>query len=304
MKMDLVCMGGGVKLPALAGAYSTLIDKGFTLSHTCGTSAGAIMSSIALAGYTPTEINNIILDTDFNRFLDGRGIKLFNLLYYNGIHRGDNFHAYIKELLDAKGIKEFGDVKYDSHDKKYQYRLKVIASDISNSKIVVLPDDLQDYGIDPDKFEIAKAVRCSMSIPFFFRPMKISRSIIVDGGCISNFPIWAFDSEDEPNHPTFGLSLYTNRDRKPQKTNNPVRLTKALLDSMLQSHDKQFIHPGDFLNRIISIPVGDTGPVDFGLSNEKKAWLYKQGYDAATDFLKEWSWPKYKRWAINSRSRS
>lgn len=35
----------------------------------------------------------------------------------------------------------------------------------------MLPDDLVLYGIEPDSFEVAKAVRMSCSIPYFFDPV-------------------------------------------------------------------------------------------------------------------------------------
>ena len=48
--------------------------------------------------------------------------------------------------------------------------LKVLASDITNKKLIILPDDLPNYEIDPMEFEISKAVVMSMSIPFYFFP--------------------------------------------------------------------------------------------------------------------------------------
>ena len=304
MKFDLCCQGGGSKIPALAGGYEAIVNHGFTLSHAIGTSAGAIMAAIAVAGYTTLEIKNILLNTEFSSFLDGGRLKLYNILVHNGIYKGDKLYHFIDDLLKNKGITTFGDLKYDHYDPKYQYRFKAVTCDVTNSKIAIFPDNLPDYGINPDTFEVAKAIRCSISIPFWFRPIKISRSMFVDGGVGSNYAIWAFDSEDEPSHPTFGLSLYTNQDSAPKKTNNPIRLTKALLATMLQSHDKQFIRPDDFINRTISIPVGDTSPIDFGLSQEKKQWLFNQGTIAANNFLDQWSWNRYKRWCVNSRSRN
>ena len=55
----------------------------------------------------------------------------------------------------------------------------------------------------------------SMSIPIFFKPWRWrseladdrSEHLIVDGGVLSNFPVWLFDSEGEPPWPTFGLML-------------------------------------------------------------------------------------------------
>ena len=55
--------------------------------------------------------------------------------------------------------------------------------------------------MDPDELEIAAAVRMSMSIPIFFDPVVYNgppqprrAALIVDGGLLSNFPVWLFDS--------------------------------------------------------------------------------------------------------------
>ncbi|PJI08961.1 MULTISPECIES: patatin-like phospholipase family protein [Clostridium] len=62
---------------------------------------------------------------------------------------------------------------------------------------MILPDDLRKYNIDPMEFSIAKAVRMSCSIPLYFTPYILKNtspySFIVDGGLLSNFPIWIFD---------------------------------------------------------------------------------------------------------------
>ena len=69
----------------------------------------------------------------------------------------------------------------------------------------MLPDDLVRYRlrgkpglIDPDEFKIARAARMSMSIPYVFEPVELEHkdrgpSAIIDGGTISNFPVWLFD---------------------------------------------------------------------------------------------------------------
>ena len=72
--------------------------------------------------------------------------------------------------------------------------------------MLVLPRDAREYlGIDPDELEIARAVRMSMSIPMFFDPVvhrnptdTSDEHVIVDGGLLSNFPIWLFDSPAGP----------------------------------------------------------------------------------------------------------
>ena len=75
--------------------------------------------------------------------------------------------------------------------------------------MLVLPGDAAQLGIDPDELEIATAVRMSMSIPVFFKPVTMDGHEIVDGGLLSNFPIWLFDTDTgiTPSFPTFGLLL-------------------------------------------------------------------------------------------------
>ena len=83
----------------------------------------------------------------------------------------------------------------------------MIASDISARELLVLPRDAGSSASDPDELEVALAVRMSMSIPIFFEPVRIENPetnhehVIVDGGMLSNFPVWLFDSGDQEEPP-------------------------------------------------------------------------------------------------------
>src|SRR5207302_3819340 len=85
------------------------------------------------------------------------------------------------------------------------------------NELMILPQDVAKLGLEPDDFEVALAVRMSISIPYFFMPVKIAekprkhgRHWVVDGGLLSNFPIRYFDSPpgETPPWPTFGLPLW------------------------------------------------------------------------------------------------
>ena len=108
----------------------------------------------------------------------------------------------MRDLLAAKGVETFAQLKTEWDDPKYAYRLQVIASDVSARELLVLPRDAAKLGIAPDELEVALAVRMSMSIPIFFEPVRIENPetnhehVIVDGGMLSNFPVWLFDSGD------------------------------------------------------------------------------------------------------------
>ena len=56
--------------------------------------------------------------------------------------------AWIAQKLAAKGVVTFRDIPTDS--------LSIITSDITNGKLVVLPNDLQTYGIDPLSFPLQR----------------------------------------------------------------------------------------------------------------------------------------------------
>jgi len=43
----------------------------------------------------------------------------------------------------------------------------------TDRRLLILPGDLAALGYDPDIFSISRAVRMSMSIPFFFEPVKL-----------------------------------------------------------------------------------------------------------------------------------
>ena len=56
----------------------------------------------------------------------------------------------------------------------------------------------------------------SMSIPFFFEPVVHKKSYFVDGGILSNFPVWLFDSPGIPEWPTFGFKFIEPEYNRPQ----------------------------------------------------------------------------------------
>jgi NTE family protein len=119
----------------------------------------------------------------------------------------------LRKILAVKGKHTFKDLIIDEFRDAptYRYKLQVIAADVSRGKMLVLPRDIRDYGIAPDDLDIALAVRMSMSIPFFYEPVTLhlggtgKECFIVDGGVLSNFPIYLFDDgSPDPPWPTFG----------------------------------------------------------------------------------------------------
>jgi NTE family protein len=312
MKFDCVLEGGGTKIPALVGALYGIEKNGFEPSHLAGTSAGSIVASLRAAGFTPEEMKDIVLHINFKDFLDGDGWgrKAYNVFTHRGIYKGEYFYEYMKKLLAEKGVKTFKDLL--SHDpadhgnQRYRWRLKVFAADISLERLVTLPDDASLYGMEPDDVEVAWAVRTSMSIPFFFYPIKAGKSYLVDGGLISNFPIWLWDSYVEaPTWPTFGLLLDEKDPPSKDQPNKigfwPHEFFMAMFRTSMKANDRRFIRPDDFEQRTIKIDTLGVGTIDFNLSAERKEALFHSGHKAAQEFLSDWSFEKYVEWAKKIR---
>jgi NTE family protein len=317
--VDLVCEGGGVKGIGLAGAFSVLEERGYTPQNVAGTSAGAITAALIAAGYSSSELKEVIFGLDFRRFEDkdwedripvvGRALSI---MVEEGVYKGDDFLHWIRELLAAKDIHTFADLKTDWVDPKYSSRLQVIASDVTARKLLVLPRDAPELGYERDELEVALAVRMSMSIPIFFKPVKVRNRktnhehVIVDGGMLSNFPVWVFDCEDAetPDWPTFGLLLVepdprvplSERIPKPEHAPRGVRglvdLVSGMLHTMMEAHDRLYLEKAEYA-RTIPIPTLGVHTTEFDISRERAEELYESGRSAAEKFLETWNFEAY-----------
>ncbi|MBT2618132.1 MULTISPECIES: patatin-like phospholipase family protein [unclassified Bacillus (in: firmicutes)] len=293
MIIDGVFSGGGIKGYGLVGALQELEEKGFVFHRTAGTSAGSIIAAFVAAGYTGKEMEKFFLDIDLSGLLDKRRGLLpipfakWLLLYWKlGLYKGNALEAWVASKLAERNVVTFKDVRPKS--------LRIITSDISNGKLVVLPDDLPNYGIDPSAFPVAKAVRMSCSIPYFFEPVKLnvgkSKFLFVDGGVLSNFPMWLFNSDQvRKERPVIGLRLSVDEIWKPHEVDNAVELFSALFKTMKDAHDARYISK-KHVHNIVFIPMKGISAMDFNLNDEKKGELINNGRQCTKEFLKKWTY--------------
>ncbi|MBP1989065.1 patatin-like phospholipase family protein [Paenibacillus eucommiae] len=307
MKINGVFEGGGVKGIALAGAVSAAMDQGYEFDKVAGTSSGSIVAAFLAAGYKGEEMRNMILQTPFSMFLQRSWIfdtktvgPIVRLLFKKGLYSGEALENWVYQKLLAKGIRTFGDLKH--------VPIKIIASDISQGKLLVLPDDIAQYGIDPLKFSVAKAVRMSTSIPYFFDPVMIRKApqatdsrdsfrdefvYIVDGGLLSNFPLWVFDEDHERcGTPAIGFQLVGKVETKTHHIKGPFSMLEALFGTMLNAHDERYIEKRNIF-RTVKIPAIGVSNTEFNLSKEKSLELYDQGYKASEIYFKRWTVQMY-----------
>ncbi|WP_410514680.1 patatin-like phospholipase family protein [Paenibacillus sp. BR2-3] len=311
MEINAVFEGGGVKGISLAGAVQAAEQAGATFRRVAGTSSGSIVAALLAAGLSGEEMSVIIRGTSFSAFL--KRAPIFNTAYVGpalrvllkkGLYSGEALESWVRGILQKKGIVTFRDLPPG--------KLSIIVSDITNGRIVVLPDDLKDYGITPDQFEVAKAVRMSCSIPYFFDPVMLRLSgeaakgksfaeqfvYTVDGGLLSNFPMWLFDDKEQGKAgatmkglgvriPTVGFQMIGKTDPQPHRITGPFTMLQALVGTMLSAHDERYIEQEKFV-RTVKIPTLGIGTTQFEITKLQSDALYAAGLKAGEAFFREW----------------
>lgn len=320
---DLVLSGGGVKGIGLVGAVVALMEAGYQIPRVSGTSAGSIVGAILAAGYdqlTPEEVRHLTMTVPYRKFLDPGPVEripllgpAWGLLSEQGVYKGDFAHEWIRSELKNLGVSTFGDLAIDDEYvlPERRYRLVVTVADVTTGQLVRLPWDYRRlYGLDPDEQLVADAVRASMSIPFFFRTVKLTSaggltSTLVDGGMLSNFPIDSFDRPDgkPPRWPTFGITVLPNLPQGNDKVIPALRplhwfggptLLEDLITTMIVGRDQAYLNQPWVSARAIRVDSTDVGFLDFDISREQMEALYQKGYEAAQAFLSTWNWTQYR----------
>lgn len=305
MRIHAVFEGGGVKGIALAGAVRAAEESGASFERVAGTSSGAIVASLIAAGYRGEELRDIIEEVPFPRLVDGavgRGgarslAPLLRFLFRKGLFSARPLEDWIGGLLAAKGVRVFADLP--------EGRLRVVASDITDGRMIVLPDDLPKYGVEAASFPVAKAVRMSAGIPYFFEPAVLGerRNVVVDGGLLSNLPLWLFDRENDvpprdgmpaKRVPVIGFQLVGKNDPTPRRITGPLSMLHALVSTMLEAHDERYIEQTNRF-RTVKIPTLGVRTTQFDLPRETALRLYQSGYEAGRRFFERWSLVGYQK---------
>ena len=336
---DLALEGGGVKGIGLVGAILVLDEAGYRFRGVAGTSAGAIaaclVASITKAGAPMTGLRELMGSMRFSdfmpegrlhRFLDHQGGKVGSLVadaavlsHRMGVYSGDYLAEWLTPKLADLGVRTFEDLRLPDDDPGrslpdgHDYRLVVHTSDITRGQLVRLPWDYPMYGWDPQGMDVVRAVRASMSIPFFFEPVTFDaqsadvevpapdgRSVTqhyeggsvtwVDGGMLRNFPIHAFDRADGgvPRWPTIGIKLSSLTTRFPPTEACAHAMTEAVhcLRTMMNEWDSYAVS-ATTAGRTIFVDNGGLTATDFDLTPDQQTMLFLNGVGAATRFVIE-----------------
>lgn len=322
---DLILEGGGMKGIGLVGAVLRLMRAGYRFQRLGGTSAGAIVAAFVAAGADERKLAEIMGRLDYARVRDRTAPRIpvisegTSLLRTAGFYEGDYIHRFLEDELERLGKTTFGQLKQadggaDSElPRHHRYKLVVMATDITRGRLLRLPWDYGELGKDPDSERIADAVRASISIPFYFKPVVErneatgEETTLVDGGVLSNFPIAIFDRTDrrKPRWPTLGVKVIPQLPAStaelfpgmPRVLNSlpPVQLLEQTLATAIVGHDQTYVSRPCVERRTIPVDTSAVGIVEFDASEAQREALRASGESAAEEFLDGWSWRAWKR---------
>lgn len=191
-KIGLVLSGGGAKGFAHIGVLKALEENNIKVDYITGTSMGALIGALYSAGYTPDQIEKLVLDINWQETfndspnftdipIDQRSLmKNYNLsLKYDnslnfalpkGIRNTQKIYLTLKNLLwNVEQTRDF---------KKLPIPLEIIATDLNTGKAKAF-----------NSGDLAQVITASISIPTIFDPVVINGNYYVDGLLSRNFPV-------------------------------------------------------------------------------------------------------------------
>ena len=240
------------------------------------------------------------------------------LVEHPGLYSGDYLAEWLGPILDDLDVATFGKLKITEADDPgsdlpalRRYGLLVHTSDVTRQQLVRLPWDYDRYGWEADDRSVVEAVRASMSIPLFFKPVTFTTSDAtveipkagtgtlpvhydagqvtwVDGGMLRNFPIDAFDRTDgtPARWPTIGvkLSSLTQDYGATTACDTAIDVMEACVHTMMSEWDTANAEPTTAA-RTIFVDNAGIKTTQFHLEDSDKRKLFLNGVRAATEFV-------------------
>jgi len=333
---NLVFKGGGVLGIAYLGSLKALDEAGFLegIKRVSGASAGAITALVTSFKLNASQMKAIADSLDFSKVPEKLNKKndmfanlvsskdlsyedvfcVSRLIHKYGWYSSDYFYNWLKQVIqnqfdrvdglddlikNKKGLQTFSDFQKAGFSDLY----------ISVTNVSKHRNEIFSFETKPD-FEVAKAVRMSMSIPLYFESVKQGEDHYADGGTVNNYPMEVFDHEnyisdpeffrDSVNLKTLGCHLFTplGKAKKDAKKDNLVHYIENLFLTLLQVQTIDFEKTQNIKDRSVNINDQGISAVDFSIvvdkgdpltRREKPSdydKLYISGYDSMKAYLK------------------
>lgn len=248
-----VFQGGGCKAVAFIGAYRRAIESGIGFTEFAGTSAGSIIAALAAAGATADEMEDFLFCFDRSSltypddcsWLTRQYLKL-NLWIIKwikriGIIKPDYYSRLAATAIDKLGVYDsiFIKTNVDTFLRRklgldaevrfsdLKFPLKIVAADLQEHSVKVWSNQ------EDSDFPVGKAVQCSCTFPFVFRPVD---GRYIDGGVLSNLPIIFFPDKQGDIERTLAFSLV--QDQNQSENNELLDYVASIVNTAIEGASK------------------------------------------------------------------
>ncbi|MBP5682500.1 MAG: patatin-like phospholipase family protein [Bacteroidales bacterium] len=217
-KVGLVLSGGGAKGLAHIGVLKALEENNIPIDYVTGTSMGSIIGALYSLGYTTDEMTELFHSEKFRNWLNG--VTESDLRYYYmqdepsaamlslKFNRDTTLKVYLPTNIVSSYQMDFAfeeimgpggaAANYDFDSLMVPFRCA--ASDVYAKKSIIF-----DHG------NLSTAVRASMAIPLYFKPVVYRDGLLFDGGIYNNCPIDAMKSDFAPDY-IIGVQVSSNNE--------------------------------------------------------------------------------------------
>ena len=168
-RVALVLGSGGARGLAHIGAIEALEERGYTITSIAGCSMGSIIAGMYAAGQLK-EAKEWFLSVDKQLILRMMDI---NLLSSNSLVKGERIINELEKVVPDRPIEELN------------IPCTIVASDMISTEEMVFR-----------RGSLFEAVRASISIPLFFKPVQIGKRLLIDGGILNPLPLHVVERQE------------------------------------------------------------------------------------------------------------
>jgi len=272
----IIFSGGGVRVLSHLGSLIALHEKNllYSVKEWIGVSAGAFLATLCGCGYTVPELHSLHTKVDFSSIRSEEPGNPLEIIESFGMDSGENLELFIIKYLNKKGFTK-SSTFHDLHSKT-GFSIRMWATDIQTSSLIEFSSH------KTPTYPVVSALRASMSLPIIFTPVNDLRTnnLLVDGGCIVNYPIRYLTDYEKQS--CLGLSFINKNPKKNVGIDSILTYFQNLALLYYSSEDKNYT---EYASKTIFSPCGEYPSWNFDINEEERKKLFDTGYKSANDFL-------------------
>lgn len=265
----IVLSGGGLKGLALIGFMKALQENNIKPTAISGASIGAIVGTMMSIGYRHDELYEFI---EYFNYDDVCDFEISDFMEEGGIETGNKITRLLQAMIKNKLHKYC--ITFEEHYEKTNVWLIINASCLNTQTCTYF-----SYKTHP-KMYIHEALRMTMSLPLWFKPVHYNNSLYVDGGLLDNFPIKPFIDANIPANEIIGVKLQQhNMDGSHRAIeHNTLSYISSLWSCIYNEINKKIMIQYSEKYNIFYIVDESISAFTPDLSLETKLQLYNKGY--------------------------